>query len=106
MSLYNKELIKNIQTSSHANENEDDQAFEFNLTDLVYHRWEILSNKFISSCFSSFMLSLLFLSISSLPSPFFALHLIQKRGRKKHVIQNKNEGERSVFPGQKEITTY
>ncbi len=40
MSLYNKELIKNIQTSSHANENEDDQAFEFNLTDLVYHRWE------------------------------------------------------------------
>jgi len=50
------------------------------------------------------MLRLLFLSISSLP--FFAPHLIQTFGRKKHVIQNKYEGERSVFPGQKEITTY
>lgn len=40
MSLYNTELIKNIQKSSHANVNEDDRAFEFNLTDLVYHRWE------------------------------------------------------------------
>ncbi len=40
MSLYNTELIKNIQKSSHANVNEDDRLFEFNLTDLVYHRWE------------------------------------------------------------------
>ncbi len=40
MSLYNTELIKNIQKSSHANVNEDDRVFEFNLTDLVYHRWE------------------------------------------------------------------
>lgn len=40
MSLYNTELIKNIQKSSHASENEDDWAFEFNLTDLVYHRCE------------------------------------------------------------------
>lgn len=40
MSPYNTELIKNIQKSSHANKNEEDQAFRFNLTKLVYHRSE------------------------------------------------------------------
>ncbi len=104
MSLYNTELIKNIQKSSHANVNEDDRVFEFNLTDLVYHRWEYSQMNLFRHVLAHVKITLSFHLFLALP--FLCSSSDTNIWKKKHVIQNKYEGERSVFPRQKEITTY
>ncbi len=99
MSLYNTELIKNIQKSSHANVNEDDRVFEFNLTDLVYHRWEYSQMNLFRHVLAHVKITLSFHLFLALP--FLCSSSDTTFGRKKHVIQNNMKEKGQFSPGRK-----